>query len=88
LKHNDFTLDWIALGQELEGEWEQLRGAIEQARERRDAGTLSQADWRAAAREMREKIQALNKRVIGYNLRAPAAAQRRPYPIDPDIKDA
>lgn len=89
LKNNNFTLDWIALGQELDGEYSQIRRELDLARAARAHGQLNTADWQTIARHLVGKIRALNLRVTGYNLRVPHAQfQRKPYPIDPDIKEA
>lgn len=89
LKNNNFTLDWIALGQELDAEYEQIRREIEQARAERTAGKISAAKWPLVARALAEKIRALNRKVIGYNVRVPHEQfNKRPYPIDSDLKDA
>ena len=89
LKNNNFTLDWIALGQELDTAHEQIRREIERARSDRAAGKISAAAWPLVARALAEKIRALNRKVIGYNVRVPHEQfHKRPYPIDSDLKDA
>jgi hypothetical protein len=88
LKNNGFTLDWIEIGRELDAEWARIQAELAAARHERAAGTLSVAEWRAAARAVGQKIRKLNQGIIGYNLRVPHSQfYRQPYPIDPDIKE-
>ncbi len=49
LKHNNFTLDWIELGQELDHEYEKARKDLELARSECAAGRLDEAGWKVAA---------------------------------------
>jgi hypothetical protein len=85
LKHNGFTLDWIALGKEIEGDYEILRRGLELARSAHRAGGLDDAEWQSARERFRDGLRALNKRIIGYNLRVPhERLYKRPYPIEPD----
>ncbi|NLG99035.1 MAG: DUF1992 domain-containing protein [Chloroflexi bacterium] len=87
LKNNGFAPDWIEMGRQLDAEYRLLREELEQARERRAAGRLSQSEWEQAARAVADKIRALNRRVIGYNIRTPHEHfHKRPYPIDPEIQ--
>jgi DnaJ homolog subfamily C member 28 len=80
LKHNNFTLDWIELGRELDREYEQARADLEAARTGLRAGKLDQPGWQAARDHFLKKVGDLNQRVIGYNLRIPGDAfARRPY---------
>lgn len=85
LKHNNFTLDWIELGQELEREYERARKGLELARAARAAGRLDEAGWKAAVGAFVKIVESLNLRVIGYNLRIPSEHfTRRPFPKDVD----
>lgn len=88
LKNSGFTLDWIELGRELDAQAEEARRKLENAREARDAGRLSEKDWQAAARTYVDTIQALNRRLLSYNLRVPLPNfQKRPYAVDPRVND-
>jgi hypothetical protein len=89
LKNNNFTLDWIALGQELDGEYAAARRELDLMRAARADGRLEAADWQAFARQHVQKMQDLNRRVTGYNLRVPHEQfQRKPFRVDPDVKKA
>ena len=89
IKNAGFTLDWIELGRELDAAYANARERIDAARSAYAAGQLDRAAWVAAAREYAGQIRQINKQIIGYNLRVPGEQfQRRPYPIDPDVKDA
>jgi hypothetical protein len=88
LKNNGFTLDWIEMARELDETWEVIQAEVAALRSARAGGRLDLPGWHSAARAAGEKIRQLNLRVVGYNLRVPhAQLQRRPYPIDPDIKE-
>ena len=83
LKNNNFTLDWIELGRELDDHYRQARENLQQARQRKEAGILDAAGWFAALDVYRHQVQILNTRVIGYNLRAPSEqVYKKPYPIE------
>lgn len=84
LKSAGFTLDWIVVGKELDEEYAALRRELERARAGRSAGSLDDAGWQSAASRFTEKVRALNRRIIGYNLRVPHERfNKRPYPVDP-----
>lgn len=86
LKHNDFTLDWIELGKELDARYRALQERLARARADRAAGSLGQNEWHSIAQEIAGKIRELNKSIIGYNLRTPHESfHKRAYPIDPDL---
>ena len=83
LKNNHFTLDWIELGRELDAQYRQIREELELARHRKDSGELDAAGWFVALDQYRDQVRALNKRVTGYNLRAPSEqVYKKPYPIE------
>ena len=89
LKNNGFTLDWIEMGRELDRAYAAAREKLEEARTLRAMGRLDAAGWQAAVRKFADQIQQINKQIIGYNLRVPNEQfHRRPYPLDPDVKDA
>ncbi len=85
LKNNGYTLDWIELARELDAAYDQLRAALSRARRLRAEGELDAAGWFAALDQYQDKIRALNRRVIGYNVRAPnEKLYKRPYPVEVD----
>jgi DnaJ homolog subfamily C member 28 len=69
LRSNDFTPPWIEFGKEIDRD-------LETARNRFIAG-LSTERERALA-EFSIAINALNRRILDYNLRVPAAVFQRP----------
>lgn len=88
LKNNGFTPDWMMLGKELDDEYAVLQARLENLRAMRAAGQIDEAGWRAAGAQLAQKIRELNRRVIGYNVRAPHERfHKLPYPIDPDLRD-
>ena len=85
LRENGYTLDWIALGQDLDRDYEKVRARLAQARQAFDDGRLGAEGWNRAREQYVEDVRALNRRVIGYNLRVPSPQLgRKPYPVDPD----
>lgn len=80
LKNNNFTLNWIALAQELDAEYEGLRTTLQHAHNDYATGKIDSSAWQRAIETFRESVKALNKRLIGYNLRTPNEHfHRRPY---------
>lgn len=71
LKNNGFVPGWIELSRELDAAYERIVEEFEQARRRFQAGDSGGPDWLAAQEIFRDKIRALNLRVVGFNLRAP-----------------
>lgn len=84
LRGSGHAPDFIALGRELDAQYAALRAALEQARRARGDGRLSPAGWQAAQDEFQAAVRALNRRVIGYNMRAPAQLARLPFSLDPN----
>jgi DnaJ family protein C protein 28 len=81
LKHNNFTLDWIEMGKELDAEYTRLVDDYRAAQTARSQGRLPETGWREARDLFEKKVDDLNRRVIGYNLRVPGDQFiRRPYP--------
>lgn len=88
LKNSGFTLDWIELGRELDAQAEEARRKLEIARQACAEGRQGEKDWQNAAQAYVDKIQELNRRLLSYNLRVPHPNfQKRPYVIDPQVKD-
>ena len=80
LKNNHFTLDWIALGQELDAAYEAARNRLNAVRAGTNGGQTDYFEWQAAVKTFRGTVHALNIRVIGYNLRTPHEQfHKRPY---------
>ncbi len=77
LKDNDFTLPWIAEGKEIEEELAKARTAIARSwalyqREVLDGHeTWAKNEWNRAEQAFREKIAALNKKILNYNVAIP-----------------
>jgi DnaJ family protein C protein 28 len=79
LKENGFSLPWLELRQELEGEIEAARQSLRQAWERRHSAHASprsnaerEAEFGRAARLFIEQIEKINQRIFDYNLQTPA----------------
>jgi DnaJ homolog subfamily C member 28 len=74
-----FTLPWIETRNEIETELEKARNDLQRAwnwRKTSTAQTQSSAsleeEWRSALDAFREKVTALNKRIVDYNLTVPS----------------
>jgi hypothetical protein len=88
LKENHLLPEWLAFIHDLDVEHEALLDRWQKARIRHSSEQLSDEALRAEARAIIEKIQALNHKLLEYNLRAPSIAlQRNLYPIDDDLKE-
>ena len=77
LKDNDFTLPWIAEGKEIDDELAKARTAMARSwalyqREVSDGHeTWAKNEWHRAEQAFREKIAALNKKILNYNVAIP-----------------
>lgn len=74
-----FTLPWIETRNEIEADLEKARADLQRAwrwREEQSAraqpGGLIEVEWRDALDAFRKKIEALNKRIVDYNLAVPS----------------
>ena len=86
LRNNGYTLDFIVLARELDEEYAAARAKLALARRARAEGRLNAAGWQAAVSDFQTLVRALNKRVIGYNMRVPSPQLERPtFSTDPDI---
>jgi hypothetical protein len=84
LRNNGFTLDFIAVARELDAQYEALRAKLNQARRARAEGRLDAAGWEAAVMTFQAQVRALNRRVIGYNMRVNSPPlEKKPYSLDP-----
>lgn len=85
IKNSGFTLSWIELGQEIDGQYEKICEELKRARAQRAEGKLDERGWQAAQDHFREQVRALNKRITGFNMKVPSDQfQRLPYSSDPD----
>jgi hypothetical protein len=85
LRSNGYTLDFIAMARELDAEYAGLRANLDQARQKKFEGRLDAAGWEAALIVFQTKVRALNRRVIGYNMRVNSPQlEKSTYPVDPD----
>ena len=85
LRGSGHAPDFIAMGRELDAQYAALRRTLAQARRARDEGRLTPTGWQAAVDEFQSAVRALNRRVIGYNMRAPSPQlERTPYSLDPN----
>ncbi|MGA2593423.1 MAG: DUF1992 domain-containing protein [Bryobacteraceae bacterium] len=69
LKNNGFAPAWIEEGKDIDRDLETLRADL-----RRAAGT-------GDPERFRERVHALNRRIVGFNLKAPAAVCHK-LPVD------
>lgn len=84
LKNSGFVPDWIELSRELDTAYSQICEEFKQARRQYQAGESGDRAWLSAQESFREKIRALNLRVVGYNMRAPNEHfHKRHYRLDP-----
>jgi hypothetical protein len=85
IKNGGFTLGWIEERQEIEALYAELRAGLLRARAARAAGSLDEAGWQDAREQFSSQVRALNRRILGYNMRVPNEQfHRLPYPPDPD----
>ena len=85
LRSNGYTLDFIALARELDEEFAKLRAKLNLARQARAERRLDEAGWQAAVIVFQTQVRALNRRLIGYNMRVSSPQlERLPYSTDPD----
>lgn len=77
LRSHGFTADWIALAQELDTLYAQ---ALRVYHTQCHTNPALQAQ---ALAQFQARVRALNLRLVGYHLRAPAQAAKAPYPLEP-----
>lgn len=83
LHNSGYTLDWIELGRQLDAEYDTLRQRLDQARRAKEEGRLDVALWFVAVDDFKEKVRALNRRLLGYNVRIPHERfHKQPYAVD------
>ena len=87
LKENGFSLPWLELRQEIEGEIDAARQSIQQAWELRQTTTVLEADFQRALRVFSEQIARINQRIFDYNLQTPAERfQMRKLNLEQEIE--
>jgi DnaJ family protein C protein 28 len=74
LRNNGFTLPWIEESRDITAAIEQARGALLDARRRavRSADPAAEARWRSAVALFRARVAEINRRVLNFNVKAPA----------------
>jgi len=79
LRNAGFAPAWIEERKDIDAEFEAVRTKLSRAWAFFGKGgeTPSDPEWERIAREFREKIAELNKRISMYNLKAPAAVFHR-----------
>ena len=100
LKENGFSLPWLELRQEIEGEIDAARRSLQQAWEWRSAGvhqppddkprqttTELEAGFQRTLRVFSEQIARINQRIFDYNLQTPAERfQMRKLNLEQEIE--
>ena len=87
LKENGFSLPWLELLQEIEGEIDAARRSLQQAWELRQTTTVLEADFQRALRVFSEQIARINQRIFDYNLQTPAERfQMRKLNLEQEIE--
>lgn len=79
LRSSGFTLPWIERRREIENELEATRAALQRAKAWQEAevsqGNSSvdkDAEWQRAVAEFCRAVEAINKKILAYNLEAPS----------------
>jgi DnaJ family protein C protein 28 len=87
LKENGFSLPWLELRQEIEGEIDAARQSLQQAWELRQTTTELEASFQRALRVFSEQIARINQRIFDYNLQTPAERfQMRKLNLEQEIE--
>lgn len=76
IQNNGFTLPWIADKQEITAELENWRRKLSAAWRQRLNGPTWEQHWRESAATFTQEAAQLNKRILNYNLKVPAASQQ------------
>lgn len=79
LKNGGFSLPWIERLREIEADLEKAQAALSRTWSWRQASLLKagpstqvESEWRRALTSFREQIQAINRRILTYNLEVPS----------------
>jgi DnaJ family protein C protein 28 len=87
LKENGFSLPWLELRQEIEGEIDAASRSLQQAWEWRQTTTELEAGFQRALRVFSEQIARINQRIFDYNLQTPAERfQMRKLNLEQEIE--
>ena len=87
LKENGFSLPWLELRQEIEGEIDAARRSLQQAWKYRQTTTELEAGFQRALRVFSEQIARINQRIFDYNLQTPAERfQMRKLNLEQEIE--
>jgi hypothetical protein len=76
LQNNGFTLPWIADKRELSAELDGWRQKLSVAWQQRSRGPAWERHWHDSAAAFRDEAEKLNRRILTYNLKVPAASQQ------------
>ena len=75
LKNGGFTLSWLETFREIKSDHDDARQVLTQAWQYRKAASKQnehrEATWQQALQAFRDKLTALNKRILAYNLEVP-----------------
>lgn len=90
LKNGGFSLPWIESLREIETELEKARDALVRTWSWRQASLSMkrqapevELEWRRAQQVFKEKVQAINQRILTYNLEVPSDRFQKRL-LDPD----
>lgn len=72
LQSNGFSLPWIEEKRVIEAKTDQAAQQLKRAWLRSDGGREAAYNWRQAKLTYRQTIDSLNKRILTFNLKAPA----------------
>jgi DnaJ family protein C protein 28 len=87
LKENGFSLPWLELRHEIEGEIDAASRSLQQAWEWRQTTTELEASFQRALRVFSEQIARINQRIFDYNLQTPAERfQMRKLNLEQEIE--
>jgi hypothetical protein len=79
LRSSGFTLPWIERRREIENELEETRAALQRAKAWQEADVSQgissvdkDAEWQRAVADFYRAVEAINKKILAYNLEAPS----------------
>jgi hypothetical protein len=93
LRSAGYSLPWMETRQEIEREIESARADLRRAwlrwaeASRGRAPASAEAEWRRAAQNFTGRVQAINRRILAYNLEVPSAQfQRLPLKLEAEME--
>jgi DnaJ family protein C protein 28 len=95
LRNAGFTLPWIELRREIESELEAARAALARAWAwrrsalvgKKESASFVEGEWSRAKDDFQQKIAALNRRILSYNVQVPAERlQLYPLSIERELE--